>query len=157
MVPPQSFTAQFEMVLIAAAALPRERRDGFLRAVAAAVPPDPTDSDLLGRPAERSAILRRARATEMSELPDDMIKEIAARVAKANSVSVSSVQTSSTVDSSGSSAIEIKFVLTPGSSAAIMGLPSALTTSQVIQRLADAGEERLPIVRYEELGATSTS
>ena len=33
----------------------------------------------------------------MSELPDDMIKEIAARVAKANSVSVSSVQTSSTV------------------------------------------------------------
>ena len=26
---------------------PRERRDGFLRAVAAAVPPDPTDSDLL--------------------------------------------------------------------------------------------------------------
>ena len=81
----------------------------------------------------------------MSELPDDMIKEIAARVAKANSVSVSSVQTSSTVDSSGSSAIEIKFVLTPGSSAAIMGLPSALTTSQVIQRLADAGEERLPI------------
>jgi hypothetical protein len=47
MVPPQSFTAQFEMVLIAAAALPRERRDGFLRAVAAAVPPDPTDSDLL--------------------------------------------------------------------------------------------------------------
>jgi len=47
MVPPQSFTAQFKMVLIAAAALPRERRDGFLRAVAAAVPPDPTDSDLL--------------------------------------------------------------------------------------------------------------
>jgi hypothetical protein len=38
-----------------------------------------------------------------------------------------------------------------------MGLPSALTTSQVIQRLADAGEERLPIVRYEELGATSSS
>ena len=111
----------------------------------------------LGRPAERSAILRRARATEMSELPDDTIKEIAARVAKANSVSVSSVQTSSTVDSSGSSAIEIKFVLTPGSSAAIMGLPSALTTSQVIQRLADASEERLPIVRYEELGATSSS
>ena len=26
---------------------PRERRDGFLRAVAAAVPADPTDSDLL--------------------------------------------------------------------------------------------------------------
>ncbi len=85
----------------------------------------------------------RMELWSVSELPDDMIKEIAARVAKANSVSVSSVQTSSTVDSSGSPAIEVKFVLTPGSS-----LPSALTTSQVIQRLADAGEERLPIVRY---------
>jgi hypothetical protein len=37
---------------------------------------------------------RRARATEMSELPDDTVKEIAAMVAIANSVGVSSVQTS---------------------------------------------------------------
>ena len=46
---------------------------GYARTVAA-VPPDATDSDL-GRPAQRSAILRRARATEMSELPDDTVKE----------------------------------------------------------------------------------
>jgi hypothetical protein len=93
----------------------------------------------------------------MSELSDEKVKEIATKVATANSVSVASVQTSSTFDSNGSTAIEIKFVLTPGSTSAILGLPSALTTSQVIKQLADAGEERLPIVRYEEQGATSSS
>jgi hypothetical protein len=93
----------------------------------------------------------------MSELTDEKVKEIASKVATANSVSVASVQTSSTFDSNGSTAIEIKFVLTPGSTSAILGLPSALTTSQVIKQLADAGEERLPIVRYEEQGATSSS
>ena len=93
----------------------------------------------------------------MSELTDEKVKEIATKVATANSVSVASVQTSSTFDSNGSTAIEIKFVLTPGSTSAILGLPSALTTSQVIKQLADAGEERLPIVRYEEQGATFSS
>jgi hypothetical protein len=93
----------------------------------------------------------------MSELTDEKVKEIATKVATMNSVSVASVQTSSTFDSNGSTAIEIKFVLTPGSTSAILGLPSALTTSQVIKQLADAGEERLPIVRYEEQGATSSS
>jgi hypothetical protein len=31
-----------------------------------------------------------------------------------------------------------------------MGRPSALTVSDLIQELADKGEERLPIMRYEE-------
>jgi hypothetical protein len=93
----------------------------------------------------------------MSELPDKKIKAIATKVATSNSVNFASVQTSRTVDSNGLTAIEIKFVLTPGSTSAVMGMPSALTTSQVIQKLADAGEERLPIVRYEEKGATSPS
>ena len=93
----------------------------------------------------------------MSVLSDEEVKVIARKVATANSVSVASVQTSRTIDSNGLTAIEIKFVLTPGSTSAIMGVPSALTTSQVIQQLADAGEERLPIVRYEEQGATSSS
>jgi hypothetical protein len=83
----------------------------------------------------------------MSELTDEKVKEIATKVATMNSVSVASVQTSSTFDSNGSTAIEIKFVLTPGSTSAILGLPSALTTSQVIKQLADAGEERLRIRR----------
>ena len=93
----------------------------------------------------------------MNVLSDEQVKAIATTVATSNSVSFASVQTSRTVDSNGLTAIEIKFVLTPGSTSAIMGVPSALTTSQVMQRLADAGEERLPIVRYEEQGATSSS
>jgi hypothetical protein len=81
----------------------------------------------------------------MSEVPDDTVKKIAAEVAKANSVQRLE-RPDQQHGSSGSLGIEVKLVLTPGSSAAIMDLPSALTTSQVIQRLADA-EERLPIVR----------
>ena len=93
----------------------------------------------------------------MGVLKDEEIKAIAKRVADANSVNFTSVQTSSAVDSDGVPAIEIKYVLTPGSTSEIMGVPSALTISQVIQQLADAGEDRVPIVRYEEKGATSTS
>lgn len=46
--------------------------------------------------------------------------------------------------------MEIKFVLTPGSSAHIMGQRSANTIIQIMQKLADAGEDRFPIVQYEE-------
>jgi hypothetical protein len=34
-----------------------------------------------------------------------------------------------------------------------MGANSALAVSQLAQQLADRGEERFPIVRYEEKGA----
>jgi hypothetical protein len=93
----------------------------------------------------------------MTKLPDDVVKRIAKDVAQSNKVSLAVVQTSSTVDSAGMSAIEVKFVLTPGSTSSVMGLPSALTTSQLMQKLADEGEERLPIIRYEEWSATSGS
>jgi hypothetical protein len=93
----------------------------------------------------------------MPTLPDDKIKEIATGVAFSNSMAVLSVQTSATIDSDGVPAVEIKFELTPGSTSAVVGLPSALTTSQLIQKLADEGEERLPIVRFEDRGATSSS
>jgi hypothetical protein len=86
----------------------------------------------------------------MSTLTFEKVKEITEAVATANSVSFASVVTASTVDSTGSEAIEIKIILTPGSSDAIMGEPSARTVAQVVQQLADAGEERPPIVRYEE-------
>jgi len=93
----------------------------------------------------------------MSALTDEEVKKIAKSVADANNVSYADVLTSRTVDSPGASAIEIKFVLTPGSTETVKGLPSALTTSQLIQQLADAGDERLPIVRYEEMSAASRS
>lgn len=93
----------------------------------------------------------------MSVLSDEKVIEIAKTIAASNNVTLSGVQTSSTVDSNGATAIEIMFVLTPGSTSAVMGRPSALTTSEVIRQLAVAGEDRLPIVRYEEKGATSGS
>jgi hypothetical protein len=86
----------------------------------------------------------------MSTLADEKVVEIAKQVATANNVSFADVRTAPAIDSTGAAAIEIKYVLTPGSSAAIMGEPSALTVSQLVQRLADAGEERFPIIRYEE-------
>jgi hypothetical protein len=83
-------------------------------------------------------------------LTDQEVANIARGVAAANNVSVDRVLTAPAMDSTGASAIEIKFVLTPGSSASIMGERSALTVSQVVQQLADKGEERFPIIRYEE-------
>jgi hypothetical protein len=92
----------------------------------------------------------------MGKLSDDEVKEIAKEVALSNKVSVATVQTSRIVDSEGVPTREIKLVLTPGTTSAVLGLPSALTTSQLMRRMADAGEE-LPIVRYEEWRVTSGS
>jgi hypothetical protein len=85
-------------------------------------------------------------------LTDQEVRRIAEQIATANNVSFAAVQTAPAMDSTGASAIEIKFILTPGSSAAIVSKPesSALTVSQLVQKLSDAGEERFPIIRYEE-------
>jgi hypothetical protein len=86
----------------------------------------------------------------MSTLADEKVIEIAKDVATANNVSFADVTTAPVIDSTGSEAIEVRIVLTPGSSNAIMGEPSARTVSQLMQRLADAGEARFPIVRWQE-------
>jgi hypothetical protein len=93
----------------------------------------------------------------MSTLTDEKVIEIARSVATANKISFANVVTAPAIDSTGSEAIEIKIVLTPGSSGTIMGERSACTISQVIQKLADAGEGRFPIVRYEEQVASPAS
>jgi hypothetical protein len=82
-------------------------------------------------------------------LTDQEIVTIASQIASANNINFTEIKTIPTTDSTGSPAIEIKFVLTPGSSDKIAGLPSARTVSEVMQSLAKAGEERFPIVRYE--------
>jgi hypothetical protein len=91
----------------------------------------------------------------MSTLSDEGVVEIVKRIAMANKVSVASVLTEPVIDSTGSEAIEIKIVLTPGSFPSIMGEPAAQTVADVVRELADIGEERFPIVRYEEQGVPS--
>ena len=59
----------------------------------------------------------------MTELTDERIKEIAKNIAHENKVSVADVLTSRTLDSAGASAIEVKLVLTPGSTSAVTALP----------------------------------
>lgn len=93
----------------------------------------------------------------MNTLTDEKVIEIAKDVATANSVSFADVALAPAVASTGLEAIEIKIVLTPGSSQAIFGERSARTVSQVIQKLVDAGEERIPIVRYEEQPARAVA
>ena len=51
----------------------------------------------------------------MSALSDEQVIEIAKGAATANNVSFASVLTAPVIDSTGSEAIEIKIVLTPGS------------------------------------------
>ncbi len=90
----------------------------------------------------------------MSKLSEQTIVDIATAVATSNNINFTEIKALPATDSTGSTAIEIKIVLTPGSSDQIAGLPSARTVSQVIQRLADEGEERFPIVSYEYRSAT---
>jgi hypothetical protein len=93
------------------------------------------------------AVLYISGEDDMSTLTD---KEVIAKVATANSVNFDHVSTAPATDSTGAIAIEIKFILTPGSSTSIMGLPSAMTISELSRELANRGEERFPIIRYEE-------
>jgi hypothetical protein len=86
----------------------------------------------------------------MTKLADKDVVAIAKQVATSNNVSFADVRTSPATDSTGAPALEIRFFLTPGSSAAIKGERSALTVSELIKELSDAGEERLPIIQYEE-------
>ena len=86
----------------------------------------------------------------MTPLTDEQIIDIAKSAATANNVNFVDVAIAPAIASTGFDAIEIKIVLTPGSSGTIMGERSARTVSQVIQKLADAGDARSPIVRYEE-------
>jgi len=82
------------------------------------------------------------------------IDQIAQNIAKANLTtgSVKSVVSSPTVDSEGKDALLIRIVLTPGSSSGIKGDAALDTLTQIQSSLQKQGEERFPIIEYEELG-----
>jgi hypothetical protein len=82
-------------------------------------------------------------------LADDEIKAIVMDIAKDNRIPVEGVSTRPDIDSAGLAAIEIVISIAPGISPASIGDQSTRTTSEVVRKLADMGEERLPIVWYE--------
>jgi hypothetical protein len=92
----------------------------------------------------------------MTTLTDQEVTSIAKKVARANKVSLDAVSIATAVASTGEPAVEIKLVLTPGSSTAIMGKPAAMIVSELIRELADSGEERPPIVRYADKGVAGS-
>jgi outer membrane protein assembly factor BamA len=82
------------------------------------------------------------------------IDQIARNIATANltSGSVKTVSTSSTVDSEGRDALLITIVLTPGSSGTIKSNAALDTLIEIQKNLKNEGEERFPIIEYEEFG-----
>jgi hypothetical protein len=88
-------------------------------------------------------------------LDDSKIHDIAAKVAQHNlGTHFKSVISSSSMDSMGRDAIRIEIFLTPGSSASITGQMATTTVYDLNRSLQEAGEERLPIVRWFERSAT---
>ena len=85
-------------------------------------------------------------------LSDDEIIKIAKEVATANDVGFVDITTEPAIDSEGAAAVMIKIAI-PTGSAAGLGSRTARTVSQLIGQLADAGEQRFPIIRYEGKGA----
>jgi hypothetical protein len=86
----------------------------------------------------------------MATLEDDEIKTIVRDVAVKNHVPVEKedISTAFAIDSDGLDAIDIVIAIAPSISSQIPGENTALTVAEVHQRLAEAGEERMPIVWF---------
>jgi hypothetical protein len=89
----------------------------------------------------------------MSVLTDEQVKKIAQNAADAHGVRVTDIVLAPTIGSTGAPALEIKYILPPGSAQSIMGARSSATVSQVIMEMADADDGRIPIVRYASSGS----
>jgi hypothetical protein len=91
------------------------------------------------------------KATAMTTLRDEEIKRIAEQVATANQIPFNAVSTTAALDSTGFPAIEVTISIVPGASSfnIFKDGRSSRTVSEVHRRLADEGEERLPIVHFE--------
>jgi hypothetical protein len=86
----------------------------------------------------------------MATLEDEKIKTIVRDVAVKNHVPVEKedISTALSMDSDGLDAIDIVISIAPSISAGIRGEDTARTVAEVHERLATAGEERLPIVWF---------
>jgi hypothetical protein len=80
------------------------------------------------------------------------IRSIAREVATATlgSEKIADVISKETVDSTGSNALQITIVLTPGSSDALKGKEFLVTMVKIHDRLQKKGENRFPFVTYAD-------
>jgi len=86
----------------------------------------------------------------MTTLPDEKIIQITKDVVDENNIPAQAVSASAAIDSAGLPAVEVTISIIPGASFAFFeDGRSSRTVSQVVQRLADEGEERLPVVHFE--------
>jgi hypothetical protein len=83
-------------------------------------------------------------------LDEKKIRQIAHEVATANltSANVSSIASSTAIDSEGHEALRITIVIKPGAETKIKGDATLDTLVQIQDRLRKAGEERFPIIEY---------
>jgi hypothetical protein len=86
----------------------------------------------------------------MSILSPKQIEDIGKQVARYYQVPVVGISSSSAIDADGDAAVRIVVSITPGSSARVIGLPSANMTSQFIEALAEGGEDRFPLTTFRE-------
>ena len=86
----------------------------------------------------------------MTTLKNEEIVRIAEQEAAANDIPIQAVSTTATLDSFGLPAIEVTISLVPGASFDFFNDGrSSHVISEVIRKVADKGEERLPIVHFE--------
>jgi hypothetical protein len=86
----------------------------------------------------------------MTTLPHEEIEKIAEEVATENQIPFKGISTAAAIDSTGLPAVEVTISIAPGASFDFFrDGRSSRTVSTVIERLADKGEERLPIIHYE--------
>jgi hypothetical protein len=91
----------------------------------------------------------------MTTLADEEIKAIVRKAAAANNIPAQAISTGPIIDSTGHEAIEVVISISPGTTRQIVGSPSARTVVEIIQKLADAGEERFPIIQFGEMSSAS--
>jgi hypothetical protein len=87
----------------------------------------------------------------MSTLKDEDIIKIAQDVAQENNIPAAAISTTAALDNSGLPLVVVTVSIAPGSSFDFFrdGRSSRMI-SDVIKKVADTGEERLPIIHFED-------
>jgi hypothetical protein len=98
----------------------------------------------------RGALMTTLPDEEIKTLSDEQIKTIVTEVAMANGIPTQGVSTSTIMDSSGQKALKVVISIPASASLLIVGASSSSTVVTLTHRLADAGEDRFPIVQFEE-------